>query len=116
MSKIELKSRHGLRLEITKLEHGTNKNGSPVVFANSITYFDPLQHILLLADINSLESVDMVRNVAYYGEGLGGISLVVADGFSFDNLIADLQQCLDDEEELNHLLTNAIKSIGDAKK
>lgn len=85
--RIELKSKYGLRVEISKLERGINADGSPVIFANSILYFSPFSEWELLMNLEKESIIERLCSIADYGDGLGGFSCVIHPGSTFEDFV-----------------------------
>lgn len=90
-NKIELISRHGLKMDVGKLTTGkTWSNEKSGRYVNVTTYFEPLGHVILMLEIKDSPSVHYLSNVAYYGDSLGGFSAKLKESASYDDFLSDL--------------------------
>lgn len=64
-------------------------------YVNVTTYFEPLEHPILILEIRACNSVAYLSNVAFYGESLGGFSARLKESASYDDFLVDLQICVD---------------------
>ena len=73
---------------------------------NLITHFKPLGLPIFLCELEDCKTVDYLANIAFYGEGLGGISIKLQSGALLEDVVGDIMNALDIQinEELTHLI------------
>jgi hypothetical protein len=74
-----------------RIEVGKPSSGN----LNLITYFKPLDLPIFLCELESCKTVGYLANIAYYGEGLGGISLKLNSNVSLEDVVGDIMHALD---------------------
>lgn len=101
---IEIKSRYGLKLSVGKPVVGPFWSWEKLgTYVNVTTNFEPLSQAILLLEIRACKSIEYLSNVAYYGDSLGGFSARITEKATFDSFLADLRQCINEDDERRRL-------------